>query len=305
VNRQSVIAVILHFESPDSLLLAIDAIQAQTHVVEKIILVDNGSSPETKELISQKKSGVEILWNTENQGVGFGHNQGWKHALRYTPDHVWCLEHDTIPQPHCLEFLIDGLRHYQGGETLMAACPVEDDGLDYDRFQYYILSSNGIGRLHDKKKMENYFGGLTFNGMLLPVSTINQIGYVREDLFVGREDVDYCLRIWAQNGKVLKVTNAIVNHNLQKNKTQFKFGKKIFLAPDQSVFRDYYSFRNAVNMDKEHKSKFRLFLSLIRAMGWTLMARKNKIRSIQAKWQGFKDGIEGNLGKRNYPFLKY
>lgn len=300
-----VYAVILVHNAFEYLPRIVEGIRCQTHPVDGIVLVDNGSEASVRAKIRTHFPDIDCLFLEENVGVGAGHNAGWRYVLAKSPDgFIWSFEHDVIPDSDCLEQLF---RAWQAidSSVVAAACPVEMDGLAYERFRYFAFGSKGWQRLTDKTKMDNYFGGLSFNGLLLPASTIRDIGYLREDFFVGREDIDYFKRIWAGGKKILRVTAANVQHNLYKNRRQIRWGKYIWLLPDQSVFRQYYAYRNAVFMKRQAGfSVFSTALKLPAGILFSLLFRRNKRASLQAKWYAFLDGIKGDLGKKDYWFLK-
>src|SRR5688572_11159446 len=143
-----IVAVVLHYNSSDSLFKVLAAIREQTLKPNIVIVVDNASQVD----LSNTFAGTtDVIFKRldSNLGVGAGHNAGWRIAIAdYDAELIWSLEHDTIPKPDCLEKLID---HYTPNE-LVALCPVDDSGLDFEKKKYYIFHSTGFKRIKDKRK---------------------------------------------------------------------------------------------------------------------------------------------------------
>ena len=62
---------------------------------------------------------------------------------------------------------------------------------------------------------------------LMPVSTIDTVGFLDENIFYAPEDVDYCLRVWQAGLRVVRCWNAQIIHEYQrlshkKNKEHLK-----------------------------------------------------------------------------------
>lgn len=288
-----IVAVVLHYNSPDLLLKVLDAIRAQTVKPSAIIVVDNASKTD----LSENFKGTEIIFKrlNSNLGVGAGHNSGWKIAIeQYGADLIWSLEHDTIPKPDCLEKLI---QHYKPN-TLVALCPVDDNGLDFENKKYYIFHSTGFKRINDKRKNSLYKGGLSFNGLLLPVYIIQRIGYLNEEFFVGREDFDFYHRIYAERGYVLRVPEAQVYHNMYKETKKISVFNSVYLFPQQSEFREYYSYRNSVYTSKQKGVPlWKLYARHIVGLILTVLFRNSKLERLKNRRTAFRNGLQGLLGK--------
>ena len=107
---QKVIAVVLTYNRKNLLEECLNAILQQTYPVEKIVLVDNGSTDGTRNYLED----VKILPNEiidyalieKNVGPAAGYEFGMSRALNYDADWQWVMDDDTIPTSTCLEELI-------------------------------------------------------------------------------------------------------------------------------------------------------------------------------------------------------
>jgi GT2 family glycosyltransferase len=177
-------------------------------------------------------------------------------------------------------------------------CPVDDSGLDFEKKKYYIFHSTGFKRIKDKRKNSLYKGGLSFNGLLLPVYVVRKIGFLNEDFFVGREDFDFYHRIYDEGGYVLRVPQAQVFHNMYKETKKITLFNSIFLFPLQSKFREYYSYRNSVYTSKQKGVPlWKLYLRHIIGLLLTVFFRNSKMERLKNRQTAFKNGLQGQLGK--------
>lgn len=263
-------------------------------------MVDNGSGLDLS-AIEGKYQDVEFVFLPGNDGVGHGHNFAWKYLIeRYSPDLIWALEHDSIPEPKNLKILIK--EFLKSSTDVLAVNSVERNDFDFKRLDYYKVRIPNVVKLEDKDLIENYFGGLSFNGVLIPVSTLEKIGFLREDFFIGFEDIDFTNRIYEAGGKILRITNSHVAHDSFKKHKTFRLGSKVFLFPGNDPVREYYSFRNSLVIN----NKQMLFLSkVVFSSIYILLFRGRKVANIAAKILAYRDAVSGRLGKREYKILEF
>lgn len=289
-----IVAEILHYNSPESLLQLIDAILNQSIKPSNIVIVDNGSSIKVKDRIKPYLMNCDVIWSSNN-GVGAGHNTGWIYIMqKFDPDFIWVLEHDVLPDQNCLEILLNEAKI----EDLGVYYPAEKDNLKYNKYKIYECNLNGIKRLVDKTQLPNYFGGLSFNACLIPAKVIKEVGYLNEAYFVGREDIDYYKRIYAKGGYVLRVNSIFVKHDLHKNKRILTLGNFQFLFPNDSPVREYYSYRNGVyDMLCSGRSKKMIQMRHILGLLFILFFKSNKYRRLINRNLAIRHAFLGILGK--------
>jgi glycosyltransferase involved in cell wall biosynthesis len=104
-----VYAVVLTFDRRDLLRACLEAIAHQTVSCEGVIVVDNGSSDGTADMLCAEFSSVEVCRLRNNIGAAAGFNLGIRLAVAAGADRVWVLDDDVIADPDALETLIDGL----------------------------------------------------------------------------------------------------------------------------------------------------------------------------------------------------
>jgi glycosyltransferase involved in cell wall biosynthesis len=165
---------------------AIISVLKQTNPADEIVLIDDGSSDGTSQLVTEKYPMIRYFWQ-KNSGISFARNQGLKHA---TGDWIAFLDSDDEWLPHKLENQINALN----------AQP-----------EYKVCHTNEIwfrkGKRVNPMKKHAKFGGRIFDkclplcvispsSVIIHRSVFENYGQFDESLTVC-EDYDLWLRICA------------------------------------------------------------------------------------------------------------
>ena len=111
-------AVVVTYNRLELLKQVIIALRLQTIHVNKIIVIDNGSTDGTKEWLDSQESLITI--HQENVGGAGGFYRGIKEAMSTESDWIWCMDDDVFPSSQCLERLI---QHYTSEDKTGILCP--------------------------------------------------------------------------------------------------------------------------------------------------------------------------------------
>ncbi|MGD0476495.1 MAG: glycosyltransferase family 2 protein, partial [Candidatus Velthaea sp.] len=98
--------VMLSWNAPEYTKMAVESIHAYSRSPYEIIIVDNGSKPETLAMLAELPS-VRVIYNATNKGFAYGCNQGIAAAQG---THVVLLNNDVIVTEGWLEHLLDANR---------------------------------------------------------------------------------------------------------------------------------------------------------------------------------------------------
>src|SRR5918912_3580484 len=102
MRRASVSVVIVNWNGARLLPACLDALLAQTRPADEVVLVDNGSTDGSVELVRRGYPGVMVLPLEDNLGFAAGNNRG---IAASRGELVVTLNNDTIPSPGWLEQL--------------------------------------------------------------------------------------------------------------------------------------------------------------------------------------------------------
>lgn len=209
------------------------SIFAQTHPVNKIVVVDNGSDDDTVDMIKEHflPLGSNIVLNEKNTGCARGYNQGAKHC--WDLDIVIFLNQDVILDSKYLESVLYSFRSLD----IVAVQPlvlyydrpdvIENCGHSCDMWMSTQTIAHKI--LVDLASLPS--GGALFT---LTAPAIRTGAFRKEDgfdehLFVYYEDTDLSLRLLRRGGRIAFAPNAIVYHDTESASKLFPSAWKRFL----------------------------------------------------------------------------
>jgi len=120
MNAPKVSAVIPSWNRKDDLRECLDALLAQDCPSLEIVVVDNGSTDGTLEMLAERYQSVRVLKNSSNLGAATAKNQG---IVASTGEYVWFLDSDAkVLSSSCLSVMVDILEKHPdigsvGGEV--------------------------------------------------------------------------------------------------------------------------------------------------------------------------------------------
>jgi len=106
MSTTPVTVVVIHRNRPDAVGRTVDAFRHQT-VATRILVVDNGSEPDTQERLPALVGDAEVILTGENLGFGPGGNVGLRRFLADgVGEWVAIAPHDALPDPDTLEKML-------------------------------------------------------------------------------------------------------------------------------------------------------------------------------------------------------
>jgi len=283
------------------------ALQNQSHPLDEIVVVDNASTDETRELLASDFPDVTVLNLPENIGVGGGLATGLAYAaLEKSYAWVWTFDQDSLPSPHALDRLLAGIRHLgnraESTAILAPVCSHPDTEMSYPS-----LSWRGARFLPAKlptHDMVTLVDMVISSGSLLRREAIEQGGLPRKDFFMDFVDYEHCLRLRRHGFNIAVVHDSTVDHAIGSPTTLNFLGRPRRWA-DHAPWREYYITRNEIftiwrDYPKLATKAFVLRRIAQHALG-ILLFGKQKLNCFRMMWQGFLDGRAGRLGIRFLP----
>ncbi len=303
-------AVILSHNSILTLPHVLSAVRNQIYGVSRIIIVDNGSTDGTQRYCEDACRDCTLLLLPQNRGIGAGHNLGWQTALANPScEFVWALEHDCIPDAHCLQELLSAYHANTGHPAIGAVVPIQKSNDSEPTRATYVFGRTGLRKVTrlDKGSPPRFQPHFTFNGTLFPSHVIRSVGPLNEELFIGHEDFEHARRLHRSGFAILRVSSAMIFHNPYKPHTRVNILGRTFLLPGADITRSYYFNRNALYLEKLHGNRhlavLRAILRLPLTLAYIVLLRDQKLRRAQACLLSVRDGLRGSLGRKTYSFL--
>jgi GT2 family glycosyltransferase len=168
----------------------------------RILVVDNGSSDGSEEILRERFPDIEIIQTGKNLGFAGGNNSGIQHALEQGADYIWVLNNDTIVDETCLDYLVQAA---EAGPSI----GMVGNKIYYHHTPEIIWYAGGTvdletgGMTHhtgkDFRDIGTYdtpgpTGYITGCSILVRKETVQDIGLLDENYFLYFEDVDWSLR---------------------------------------------------------------------------------------------------------------
>lgn len=235
--------------------------KAAGELIHRVLVVDNGSSDGTAEMVARHFPHVRLIRNTSNVGFAKGNNQGMREPESRAARHVLLLNSDTLPDPGSLSSLVQFLdRHADAGAVGPRLVNGEGIPQPYafggDPSPGYILARMAKRfLLHramhnwatDTIQMVDWVSGAC---LMVRRQAIDQIGLLDEGFFMFFEDNDWCLRMRRHGWKIYFTPRASVVH----------YGGQ-GLAQNPSARQSYYHSLN--HFYEKHYGRFaRLLLTI-------------------------------------------
>ena len=213
-----IFVVIPSWNGADYLKDCLESLNKQTYP-HKVILVDNGSTDNTTELLNEKFKKVIIVKNSKNLGFAGGVNSGIKYALENDADGAALFNNDAVADKNWLKSLVDSMSKEESIGIVASKIMIEkSDKLD-STGEFY--STYGIpfprGRNQiDKGQFdkENAVFGASGGASLYRTKLLREIGIFDERFFAYYEDVDISFRAHLAGWRIAHEPKAIAYHKV-------------------------------------------------------------------------------------------
>ncbi len=241
------------------------------------IVVDDGSSDDTSEMVEAAFSEIQLLINKENRGPSYSRNRAAHQAIGKL---LLFLDDDVVVAKEWLDTMLAA----DDGETILGGRILDYAG---DREQGGPASSTFIGKRLPCRTDRATVGASCNMG--IPANCFRAVGGFDEELPYYFEDSDICIRARKAGGRFKYLADAVVRHKGSECKT----GDAIRMQEQNSTYAMLKAYRG-------HPSKLILFTVLNGAwMGFRLMVWGCKFRFTDCRllWTGWRAAYRRFLGR--------
>lgn len=222
---QKVNVVIPNWNGASALPACLDSLLAQSQK-SQIIVVENGSTDNSRGLLYSKYPQVEVIPLPKNTGFT-GVNTGIRQAIKNKVQYVALLNNDATADPKWLKNLVDFLEdNPKAGIATSKILSHTGEYLDStaDLYTIWGLPHPRGRREADTGKYDNdiWVFGASGGASLYRVETLEDIGLFDEDFFAYYEDVDISFRAQLAGWKVAYVPSARVYHQIGGTSAKIK-----------------------------------------------------------------------------------
>lgn len=223
--------VILTYNSDKFIEDCLSSILKFKSIEYSIYVIDNGSKDQTIEIIkSFSDVNIHLICLEKNYGTTISRNKGLK---KITDEQFVCiLDSDTIVNEEAIISMINYLQNHKdvglvGPSMKNINGELQTPYRKFPNLKLKLYKALPIKRFNDKgHELESYIlddkqtevicDYLISACWVMPVSTLSIVGLLDERIFYAPEDVEYCIRVWKNNLKIVHLKKPCIIHYYQR-----------------------------------------------------------------------------------------
>lgn len=297
-GRQATVAVVVVTrDRPQLLAELLLALEQQTGLKHRALVVDNASGQATQDVLA--RSPATVVRSDVNLGGAGGFALGMQRALELGVDWIWLMDDDAIPQAGALEQLASQL----------ARLPV-DAGVACSR----VMEFGDIATMH-RRRFNPLFGyerpvprsayaadavpvdTASFVGFMVSAAAVRAAGLPKTEFFVSYDDTEYSLRLKQHGFGLWLVPASVIVH---KRRSEDR------LRSTQFGPRHYFNIRNRIVVKRAYSKVAAVGGALGALFGlglWLCSPRPFHSRPWRMVRSAIRDGFAGRLGPLPAEFM--
>lgn len=215
VKLSEIVPVILNWNQPEVTADCIQALVSSGFREDQLIVVDNGSTDGSPELLGARFPQLLVLKNSYNLGFAKGCNVGIRFALEQKAKFLWLLNNDTIPSSDTASEMLalanaNPTIGVVGAQLRNSQSPHDLQALGGG----WVSPSLGRSRLaHDSTFLQRKWPFISGASMLIRAEVFSDIGLLDENFFFYWEDSDFSLRAKKAGWALGVAENAVLLHH--------------------------------------------------------------------------------------------
>lgn len=273
----------------------------QNKPITQIVVVNNGSTDQTQQWLSEQKD-LRII-NQENVGGSGGFYTGIDFAFKEGADWIWCMDDDVFPRADCLEKMLPYTNQKEVG--ILAPRRLQEGRIFTHDFLSYNLSNpfksmykDRISKMEVNKPLK--ISGTAFEGPFIRREVVERIGLPNKDLFIFCDDTDYCMRTVLAGFSILYIPDALMDkQKFFSNDTWAERSRK-------KKWKRFYQVRNSTYLNHHYGKNWavRTIRGFNGVIGYIIVAfftfafsKAYDWKDISKLWKAYQDGLHERLGK--------
>jgi rhamnopyranosyl-N-acetylglucosaminyl-diphospho-decaprenol beta-1,3/1,4-galactofuranosyltransferase len=294
-SGESVAVVVVTYNRASLLGRTLDGLAAQTREPDAVIVVDNASEDNTREVLEAHRGlRLQRIHLDLNTGGAGGFRAGVEAAYEQGFDRVWLMDDDVVPAPDCLavlmshdEAFVTAVREDTHGRL------VEKAATDFDLSRPWSIRPKRRSvetDFDDRRQMPARveLHNVAFEGPLLRREVVDAIGLPDASYFIFYDDVDFALRARRAGYRIWAIRDAVLVRQLDFSQQH-----------DLAGWKGFYMYRNLFAVHFRYGES-----PLVRAKPWMVAAAVvmlSPVRGGRAEARNVIRAIKGARGMRSIP----
>lgn len=274
--RSKISVILLNYNNEAFTVDCLRSLQHVTYCNLEVIVMDNGSKPESIQAIKAAARKAIVVELGENLGFTGGNNAGLKYALAHGADYVILLNNDTIVAPDMFDILINTMEkdpsigvvgpmiyYYDAPDTIWSA----GGRINWNNGNTSMVGLNETdrGQFGEVPQSTDFVTGCA---LLARRDVWEQIGGLDENFFIYYEETEWCVRAARAGFKIAYVPTAMMWHKIGLDAR----------STNPQVY--YYMTRNRLLFLQKTRAGLRTWIGLVGEFTRTLLSW-----SLRPKWK--------------------
>lgn len=272
------------------------SIEALNYPAYDVIVVDNGSTDGSIQMLEPQFDDVEFVINNENYGYAKGNNLGINVALSNGAEYVWIINNDVIVEEYALLNMVDVAesdRHvgiigskvffYDEPDKLYFAGGLVNKWTGECR---HIGSGEIDNGQYDVVREVDYVTGCN---ILIKKACIDEIGLFDEKYYLYYEDTDWATRARKSGWKVIYIPEPGVRHKVGASSEEPTLTMGYYMTRNRLYFV-WRNFRSHIVVTVAYSVRYSLFNHIA----------KGRWRLLPVCLRGYRDFFLMRMGGRAF-----
>lgn len=300
-DNDVVAGIVAYFPNQNKLIDLLDSLENQ---VSLILIFNNGVDKNYARDVFDRKN-IRVFGSGLNLGIASAINELCLQAIALRASYIVTFDQDSLPSHDFVADLSRQCHRLSTSRDNIAAVGPKfvDKRNGADVYPVFQFSKYWVKKVYPTAIQLDPLNTslLITSGMLLDLNKWKAIGRFRDDYFIDYVDNEWCIRAASMGYELYVCPSIVMQHELSDAPPRRLFGR---LALAYSPIRRYYTFRNAVDLMRKQYvpmgMRLYLFATLIYRTAISLIIDRDKRATLSCIAHGLKDGIAGNLGKKEF-----
>ncbi|WP_026496521.1 glycosyltransferase family 2 protein [Butyrivibrio sp. WCD3002] len=289
---RDVCAVVVTYNRKELVDNCIKGILSQEGESCDVIIIDNGSSDGTEEMLKAKYAYDSIKYFNmhENLGCAAGTSRGIKEAVETGYKYVWVMDDDVIPHTDTLSELLKAARELGDEWGILSSAAYWTDGS--------ICESNRQKKTLFKFMKEDDYNKrlvkvcmVSLASMFIRAEAVKEVGLPISEYYIYTEDYEFCSRV-GKKYSIYVVPSSKVTHAMKINRK----ANLVKDTPDR-LYRYKHLYRNDVHCYRHLGIKGWLYLAVKFVYTFLMVLvkeKEHKIDKLKTLVEGYAEGVRFN-----------
>lgn len=224
-------AVVVSFNRRELLRECLKALHEQTVRLDEIIVVENGSSDGSADMVREEFSGVTLFETGKNLGGAGGFAWGIQLALEAGHSWVWLMDDDARPELDALAPLVAAVELAPDLAYVASMPVIERDVVNANNAP--VFSSDAGSQVRASELGGVAITTATFVGVLVNLDVASRTYLPIADFFIWGDDLEYTRRL-ASRGLAIVFPKSQINHPF---KPSTQLGSRIYYLVRNQIWQ--------------------------------------------------------------------